>query len=170
LDLAVNFRLSSSATVPLAGAALSLAAGLWLGGALQPNLDTGDARPAGPQMIASWTDGHSTGPFDPGMTLASYPNPAPDYVMGTDAKKAMAWPDERAAVSPPSSETASDDDDTADASATLALADDDTPAPAAAAQSTRAAYPSLGGETKSAPAATDAKVAVDDDTLPIDKG
>ncbi|HZZ67203.1 MAG TPA: hypothetical protein VFE18_03430 [Phenylobacterium sp.] len=163
----MNFRLSSSATVPLAGAAVSLAAGLLLGGALQPNLDAGDPRPAGPQMVASWTDGHSTGPFDPGMTLASYPTPAPDYVMGTDAKKAMAWPNERAAVSQPSSDVA---DDTADASATLALADDDTPAPAAAAQPTRASYPSLGGEAKSAPAATDTNVAVDDDTLPIDQG
>ncbi|HEX3888339.1 MAG TPA: hypothetical protein VHW05_12640 [Phenylobacterium sp.] len=165
----MNFRLSRSATVPLAGAAVSLAAGLLLGGALQPNLDAGDARPAGPQIVASWTDGHSTGPFDPGMTLASYPTPAPDYVMGTDAKKAMAWPDERAAVSQPRSDVA-DDDGSANATATLALADDDTAPPAAAAQATRAAYPPLDGETKSAPAATDAKVAVDDDTLPIDQG
>lgn len=169
----MNFRLSSSATVPLAGAAISLAAGLLLGGALQPNLDAGDARPAGPQMVASWTDGHSTGPFDPGMTLASYPTPAPDYVMGTDAKQAMAWPEEGAAVSPPRSDVSDGDgdgDDSANPTATLAVADEDTSAPAAAVQATRADYPSLGGETKRAPAATDTKVAVDDDTLPIDQG
>jgi hypothetical protein len=88
-------------TVFLSGAAVALTAGVLLGGAMQPHLDRDDSRPAGPQMFAAW-DGHSTGPFDPGesnVTLAAYHGNPPDYVLGTDWKKAMTWPDEQAAVS-----------------------------------------------------------------------
>ena len=90
-------------TVFLSGAAVALTAGVLLGGAMQPHLDRDDGRPAGPQMFAAW-DGRSTGPFDPGdanVMLAAYHGNPPDYVLGTDWKKAMAWPDEKAAVSAP---------------------------------------------------------------------
>jgi hypothetical protein len=88
-------------TIPLTGAAGALVAGLLLGGFMQPHLDEGDNRPAGPQMFADWAGDRSTGPFDPGTTFVSYQARMPDYVLGTDWKKAMTWPDERAAVSAP---------------------------------------------------------------------
>ena len=86
--------------IPLSGAAGALIAGLLLGWAMQPHLYDGD-RPAGPQMFADWAGARSTGPFDPGTSFISYQSKMPDYVMGTDWKKRMAWPDERAAVSAP---------------------------------------------------------------------
>ena len=83
-------------TVFLSGAAVALTAGVLLGGAMQPHLVGDDGRPAGPQMFAAY-DGRSTGPFDPGdpyVTLAAYHGAPPDYVMGTDWKKAsVAWAD-----------------------------------------------------------------------------
>ena len=84
--------------VLLSGAAAAAISGVLLGGAMQPHLDAADGRPAGPQMFANWSGVRSTGPFDPGTTFASYPGRVPDYVTGTDWKKAMAWPGERAAV------------------------------------------------------------------------
>ena len=78
----------------LPGAAVAVTAGLLLGGAVQPHLDAGDGRPAGPQSVAGWETGRSTGPFDPGVTLAAYHGQMPDYVLGTDWKKTMAWPDD----------------------------------------------------------------------------
>ncbi|HEX3367668.1 hypothetical protein [Phenylobacterium sp.] len=90
-------------TVFLSGAAVALTAGVLLGGAMQPHLASDDGRPAGPQMFAAY-DGRSTGPFDPGdpyMTLAAYHGAPPDYVMGTDWKKAMAPPVEKTAVAEP---------------------------------------------------------------------
>jgi hypothetical protein len=147
----------------LPGAAVALTAGLMLGGAMQPHLDDGDGRPAGPQIVAGWETGRSTGPFDQGMTLAAYHGQVPDYVLGTDWKKSMAWPDERAAVSPPSQDVASDDPAPDEAPATLTRAAYEEPAPAPHA------YPSLGGAGPKAHAATDADVAADDDTLPADE-
>ena len=82
--------------VLLSGAAAAAITGVLLGGAMRPHLDA-DGRPAGPQMFANWSGVRSTGPFDPGTTFASYQGRVPDHVMGTDWKKAMAWPDERAA-------------------------------------------------------------------------
>ena len=38
---------------------------------------------------------------DSGVSLASYRGTLPDYVMGTDFKRSMTWPGERAAVSAP---------------------------------------------------------------------
>ena len=95
-----------------AGAAVALACGLLLGGAMRPDLGD-DGRPAGPQMIAGWSAQRSTGPFDPGATYASYSasGQVPDYVIGTDWKRTMAWPDEHAAVSPPARARAQDDQD-----------------------------------------------------------
>jgi hypothetical protein len=110
--------------VLLAGAGVSLAAGLLLGGAMQPHLDDVGNRPAGPQMIADFAGERSTGPFDPGTTFASYQGKTPDYVMGTDWKKSMTWPDERAAVSLPRD----------------AVRDEPAPEPDPPAVLTRAAY------------------------------
>ena len=145
----------------LAGAGLALVAGLLLGGAMQPQLYEGD-RPAGPQMIADFAGERSTGPFDPGTTFAAYHGQTPDYVLGTDWKKTMTWPGERASVSAPSRETAADD---APAMLTqVAYVDPPALAPIHA-------YPSLGGGAPpSVHAATDADVAADDDTLPAQPG
>lgn len=130
--------------VLLSGAAAAAITGVLLGGAMQPHLDDGDGRPAGPQMFANWSGVRSTGPFDPGTTFASYQGRVPDYVMGTDWKKAMAWPDERAAVSAPSRDVAQGDDPPAEAPIVLARAYEE-PAPVGHA------YPSLsGGEPSTA--------------------
>jgi hypothetical protein len=131
--------------VLLSGAAAAAITGVLLGGAMQPHLDAADGRPAGPQMFANWSGVRSTGPFDPGTTFASFHSRVPDYVMGTDWKKAMTWPDERAAVSPPSREVAPGADPQAEAPVVLARAayEDLPPAPHA--------YPSLsGGEPSTA--------------------
>jgi hypothetical protein len=73
----------------LIGAGVALAAGLSMGFAMQPHLDAVD-RPEGPQMFATVSADHSTGPFDDGATYASYHGNLPDYVVGTDWKKASA--------------------------------------------------------------------------------
>jgi hypothetical protein len=86
--------------IPLSGAACALMAGMLMGSAMQPHLYAGD-RPSGPQMFAEAPGGRSTGPFDPGTSFVGYQGRMPDYVMGADWKKRMAWPDERAAVSAP---------------------------------------------------------------------
>ena len=125
--------------VLLSGAAAAAIAGVLLGGAMQPHLDAADGRPAGPQMFANWSGVRSTGPFDPGTTFASYQGRVPDYVMGTDWKKAMTWPDERAAVSAPSREVAQGDDPPAQAPVVLARAAYEDLPPIAHG------YPSLGG-------------------------
>ena len=150
----------------LPGAGLALAAGMLLGGAMQPQLYDGD-RPAGPQIVAGWETGRSTGPFDPGTTFAAYHGQMPDYVLGTDWKKTMAWPEERAAVSPPSQDVSHDDPSPDEEPATLTrVAYVDPPAPAPIH-----AYPSLGGASgASVHAATDTDVAADDDTLPDPNG
>ena len=125
----------------LSGAAVAAVAGIMAGAAMQPQLYAGD-RPSGPQMFADWAGARSTGPFDPGTTFVSYHGKIPDYVMGTDWKKSMTWPDERAAVSPPARHVAADSADDApapDQPATLtqaAYAEAAPPAPA---------YPSMGG-------------------------
>jgi len=87
--------------IPLSGAAAALVAGMLAGSFMQPHLADGDGRPAGPQMFADWAGARSTGPFDPGTTFVSYQTKMPDYVMGTDWKKRMDWPDEHAAVTAP---------------------------------------------------------------------
>ncbi len=134
------------------GAALALVCGIMLGGAMRPNLD-GDDRPAGPQMIAGWSADRAGGPADPGVaTYASASGKVPDYVLGTDWKKAMAWPDERAAVASPARPEPVQAEATADETPQWAA-----PVTRAAYEPTPPAvhgrYPSLGGETP--PAATD---------------
>ncbi len=160
----MNLFFASDLKVFLPGAAVAVTAGLLMGGAMQPHLDAADGRPAGPQTVAGWEMGRSTGPFDPGVSLAAYHGQMPDYVLGTDWKKTMAWPDERAAVSPPSGDTprdtARDEPDPDDAPAVLTRTSYDEPAAAPHA------YPSMGGAGPSVHAATDADVAAEDDTLP----
>lgn len=152
-------------TVPVTGAAVVLAAGLLLGNAMQPHLDAADERPAGPQMFADWAGVRSTGPFDSGTSFPSYPGKMPDYVLGTDWKKSMGWPVERAAVSAPR-EAVGDDAPAAPEPATFSRAAYEEPAAPAHGYVPHGYvphnYPSLGG----ARSASDA--AVNDDLLPND--
>jgi hypothetical protein len=143
----------SELRIPLSGAAVALAAGLLLGSAMQPHLDDGDGRPAGPQMFADWAGARSTGPFDPGTTFVNYPGKVPDYVVGSDWKKRMDWPDERAAVSAPREAVGEDEQVPGERVAVLTRTTyADSPAPAHD-------YPSLVGGARSA-----ADHAVDDDS------
>jgi hypothetical protein len=146
----------SELRIPLSGAAAALVAGLLLGSAMQPHLDDGDGRPAGPQMFADWAGARSTGPFDPGTTFVSYQAKMPDYVLGSDWKKRMAWPDERAAVSAPREEAQEDDQISDEQVAVLTRTTYEEPPPAAHD------YPSLVGGARSASVADHA---VDDDSV-----
>ena len=146
----------------LPGAGLALTAGLLLGGAMQPRLDASDNRPAGPQMLADWAGARSSNPADPGATFAAYHGNPPDYVLGTDWKKSSTWPSEQAAVSPPR-ETVADAAAPAEERPQFTRAAYDRSAP-------NPVYPSLGGRAAAAASATDADVAIDDDTLPSIEG
>jgi hypothetical protein len=75
----------------LTGAGVALAAGLLMGAVAKPDL-AGDDRPAGPQILAGWGGGRSTGPFDDGAGFASYKGQIPDYVLGTDWKRSLIPP------------------------------------------------------------------------------
>lgn len=75
----------------LSGAAISAVAGLLMGAVAKPDL-LEDGRPAGPQMMAGWGAGRSTGPFDDGAAFAAYKGQLPDYVLGTDWKRAVNAP------------------------------------------------------------------------------
>jgi hypothetical protein len=79
----------------LIGAAFAAAAGMTMGAAFHPDLIT-DERPEGPQMFSVAGGPRSTGPFDSGMSLASYGPNVPDYVIGTDAKRRVGWSEEPA--------------------------------------------------------------------------
>jgi hypothetical protein len=85
----------------MTGAGLALAAGLTMGAAMKPALAVND-RPEGPQVVSDWAQA-STGPFDDtsNAMLASYSGQVPDYVTGTDWKKAMAWPVSQTAYTTP---------------------------------------------------------------------
>lgn len=155
------FRLTDLKTI-LPGVALAVAAGLSLGGMMKPNLLEGDGRPAGPQMMADWAGVRSTGPFDPGTSFIAYRDHMPDYVLGTDWKKATAWPAERVAASEPR-EVVADTPAPANEHPVYAHAVYDEPAPVPHV------YPSVvGGAPPGAPSASDVGVAVDDDTLPAE--
>jgi len=148
----------------LPGAAVALAVGLLLGGAMQPHLGDDD-RPGGPQIIAAASGERGADPVDSGLALAAYHGRVPDYVLGTDWKKTMAWPSESAAVSAPARMAVQDDPAPVEAPATLTRAAYNEPYPQPHV------YPSLsGGAGRSAHAATDPDVAADDDTLPADRG
>lgn len=76
----------------LAGAGIAAVAGMLMGAAAKPDLGWDD-RPAGPQIMAGWGGGRSTGPFDDGAaSFASYKGQLPDYVLGTDWKTSLAPP------------------------------------------------------------------------------
>ncbi|HEX2816130.1 MAG TPA: hypothetical protein VHN39_07035 [Phenylobacterium sp.] len=139
----------------MSGAACALMAGMLMGSAMQPHLYDGD-RPSGPQMFAEVAGARSTGPFDPGTSVVSYQGRMPDYVMGADWKKRMAWPDERAAVSAPR-EVVRDDDPPPPERAVVSRAAYDEPPPLPHD------YPSLVGGARSA-----SDLAVDDDSADAD--
>ena len=137
----------------LIGAGMALAAGMTMGFAMQPQLGIGDERPAGPQLFAAASGERSTGPFDPGTSF-NYQGQLPDYVIGTDWRKAAAFAGEPASLRPDPEE--------------LKLARYEAPpAPAQAAperEAPPASYPSLsGGEPYGAdrPAAAEAPRADD---------
>lgn len=67
---------------------------------MQPDLNAGADRLQGPQIFADGA-GRVAEPADNGAILAAYHGRLPDYVLGTDAKRAAAWPDERAALAAP---------------------------------------------------------------------
>jgi len=122
----------------LYGAVIAVASGLLLGGAMRPNL-AGDDRPVGPQIIAGSAGVRSMGPLDTGPTLANYNGRVPDYVIGTDAKRAMTWTPGRAVSSPqPQYDKADAEQD--DLPALSRAAYDDDPQPRRTHD-----YPSLGG-------------------------
>lgn len=94
----------------LTGAGIALTAGLLMGAVAKPDLRT-DERPEGPQMIAGWAGVRSTGPFDDGATFASYQGQLPDYVLGTDWKKAVALPPEPKPIRVAQTETGTETED-----------------------------------------------------------
>lgn len=72
---------------PCAGAAIALALGLSLGGAMQPELSFG--RIGGPQMLSGLSGERAPGPMDTGASFVSYSGRVPDYVIGTDVARAL---------------------------------------------------------------------------------
>jgi hypothetical protein len=79
---------TSKVNALLTGAGVALAAGLLMGAVAKPDL-AGDDRPAGPQILAGWGGGRSTGPFDDGASFANFKGQIPDYVLGTDWKRSL---------------------------------------------------------------------------------
>jgi hypothetical protein len=120
------------------GAGLALVAGLLMGGAMKPNLG-GDERPEGPQMFAGWSGARSTGPFDDGGGFTAYSGQIPDYVTGTDWKKALAWPGEQVAYLEPQPRM------TASEAQADVLAGDYTQAAYVGPPPAQPAYPSMSG-------------------------
>ena len=122
----------------VSGAAIAAVAGLLMGMAAKPDLASDD-RPAGPQMLSTSGGVRAAGPFaDDSTTFASYAGKLPDYVLGTDATKAMnVFP---TAYVPPPMKVAVRDDPPPELPLTH-VAYDDTPAPAPS-------FPSMeGGKT-----------------------
>ena len=123
----------------LYGAVVAVASGLMLGSFMHPNL-AGDDRPAGPQIIAGSAAARSAGHLDLGATPANYGGRVPDYVTGTDAKRAMTWAPERAEVSPPQPQSEQADAARDELPALSRAAYDADPQPRRTHN-----YPSLGG-------------------------
>ena len=73
------------------GAGLAAVAGLLMGAAAKPDLGWDD-RPAGPQILAAWGGGRSTGPFDDGAAFSNYKGQLPDFVLGSDWKRSLDTP------------------------------------------------------------------------------
>ena len=122
-----------------AGAGIAAAAGLLMGAAMKPDLGLDD-RPAGPQIVAGTDRGRASGPFDDGLTYAAgRGGKIPDYVYGTDWKRAAAAPLD-ADVSQPAAEperSRGPDEDAAPVQ--LTRADYDEP------KRPRVIYPSIDG-------------------------
>jgi hypothetical protein len=91
------------------GAGLAAVAGLLMGAVARPDLRADD-RPEGPQILTVAGGARSTGPFDDGQSFASYRGQVPDYVLGTDWKKATAAPSAQMAEAPPPAKLAEVDD------------------------------------------------------------
>jgi hypothetical protein len=126
--------------------------GLMLGGAMRPNL-AGDDRPAGPQIIRGQAASRSTGPFDAGPNVAGRAGQIPDYVLGTDWRKAASLPEAPPAASPPANRLVSGDDPPPPMTSTAAgYGEPLSPPP-------HARYPSTGGD---APPRAPVGQAVDD--------
>ncbi|MDB5419281.1 MAG: hypothetical protein JWP50_2700 [Phenylobacterium sp.] len=123
----------------LAGAGVALVAGLLMGAAAKPDLNSTD-RPEGPQMLAGWGGARGAGPFGDGATFANYSGQVPDYVLGTDWKKALIPQPVVAEPSPPAARLAQNDEPLPDLSLTQATYDEAPRAPPS--------YPSVqGGQT-----------------------
>jgi hypothetical protein len=122
----------------LAGAGVALVAGLLMGAMAKPDLN-GDDRPAGPQMLAGSGGARGAGPFGDGGSFANYNGQVPDYVLGTDWKKALTPPPVTAEPPPPAARLAQNDDPRPDLPLTRATYDEPPRAPPS--------YPSVqGGE------------------------
>jgi hypothetical protein len=135
----------------LSGAAIAAVAGVLLGAAAKPDLASDD-RPAGPQMLATVGGERGAGPFadDMGASFASYRGKLPDYVLGTDATKAMSlYP---SAEAPPPLKVATLDDPPPPELPATPIADDDPPPPAPS-------YPSIDGGQAAAAEPTPAPAA-----------
>ena len=81
----------------LVGTGVALAAGLLMGAAMQPELIFDAVRLSGPQIQAGSAGLRGSGPYDGMARVSSFSGQVPDYVIGTDSLKPMAWPDDPAA-------------------------------------------------------------------------
>jgi hypothetical protein len=140
---------------------MAMAAGMSMGYAMQPHLDAVD-RPEGPQMFTTVSVDHPTGPFDDiQATYANYHGRLPDYVIGTDWKRATAtYVPERAVVS---TEAGFARADTAAEEPVIPSAEPYEEPPAV-----QPSYPSIDGGSSLPPHAKDAASAVsDEDSAPV---
>lgn len=131
------------------GAGIAAAAGILMGAAAKPDLGWDD-RPAGPQMLAAWGGGRSSGPFDDGASFAAYKGSIPDYVLGSDWQRSLQAPVEAPAPRIRETRVASYEPpaDSPDMPLTHASYDEPTPL--------TPSYPSLqGGAPASPPAEVD---------------
>ena len=143
------------------GAGLAAAVGMSMGHAMHPNLDAVD-RPEGPQMFTTVSADHPTGPFDDiQATYANYHGKLPDYVIGTDWKRASApYVPEIAAVSTEASFVRAD---TAAEEPVIPSAE-----PYREPPPVQPSYPSIEGGSPLPPYVEDASSAVsDDDSAPV---
>jgi hypothetical protein len=119
-----------------AGAGVACVFGLLMGAVMKPTLDVGD-RPEGPQILAGWSGARSTGPFDDSFAFTGYQGEIPDYVVGTDWRKDIAWQEQGSVYDGPSDYAL--DDEPPPSHMTLSPAVFDEPKPEAPA------YPSMAG-------------------------
>jgi hypothetical protein len=77
--------------VTLGGACAALAAGALLGGAMKPDLPSGDLA-RGPQQLAGRSALRAKLPIDQGAAMAAYHGKIPEYVLGADARPQAGAP------------------------------------------------------------------------------